>query len=137
MDFTNVSKFIKLQKLWQFHYFSICSFWNLDLTKNSDLFKMPFQVKRKHFLITLELKWGATFRRSLSLPSMLPHAELGPNDHQEDAPHFTTEITVWSYQVYSHQWDTLVIFSHPPVPLFIEIFVYIRKKWKAGNTAPR
>ena len=47
MDFTNVAKFIKLQKLWHFHYFSIYSFWNLDLTKNSDLFKMPFQVKKR------------------------------------------------------------------------------------------
>ena len=26
--------------------------------------------------------------------SILPHAEFGPNDHREDAPHFITELDV-------------------------------------------
>ena len=33
--------------------------------------------------------------------SILPHAEFGPNDHREDAPHFTNDDLNWGHRLLS------------------------------------
>ena len=51
------------------------------------LIEFELQVRIFIFLELVWFKGGCVF--PVAIVSMLPHAEFGPNDHREDAPHFS------------------------------------------------
>ena len=73
-----------------------CIFCNL--INENDPIKIPEQGKDYSIIKGMFIK-GFKLRKSASakvgcvfpmvVVSILPHAEFGPNDHREDAPHFT------------------------------------------------
>ena len=49
----------------------------------------PIQGYQDHIEILVSTKVGCVF--PMVVVSILPHAEFGPNDHREDAPHFSMD----------------------------------------------
>ena len=57
---------------------------------------------------------------SMVIVSMLPRAEFGPNDHQEDAPHFTFFIQLLNYEKMV-QAIRQISFVHPDMSVLVHV----------------